>query len=247
MFLLPNLASWRRRRDAAPKTAFELTELTDLAYIKSSRSSYDTRTTSEEPTVSSESPVSAMRPPNVPSAMEEVLAMPELLEAILLHLPLSQILMTAQLVSPFFHETITDSPMLQQALFFMPASMDKPYLSKPNPMLTHGANSRFIDERENRYLGTEDTKWPSDGAFKQLNWEEWTRKHRKYTVRGASWRRMLVVQPPIQELEFLSREGSWKIKNETGIRMGQLENTYSDDWARFWITKDGLGRIDLTP
>lgn len=96
-------------------------------------------------------------------------------------------------------------------------------------------------------MGTEDTKWPSDGALKQLNWDEWTKKHRKYTVRGASWRRMLVVQPPIQELEFFTQDGRWKIHNETGIKMGQLENTYSDDWARFRITKDGLGRIDLTP
>jgi len=241
MFLLPNTASWRRRRDAAPKTAFELT------YIKSIPSPYGTRSNSEQDTVSLVPSVPAMRSPDVLSAMDEVLSMPELLEAILLHLPLSQILMTAQLVSPFFRETITDSPMLQQALFFMPASMDKPYLSRPNPMLTHRANSHFIDERENRSSTTENTKWPSDGAFKQLNWEEWTKKHRKYTVRGASWRKMLVVQPPIQELEFFSREGRWKIHNETGIRMGQLENTYSDDWARFRITKDGLGRIDLTP
>lgn len=241
MFLLPNLASWRRRRDAAPKTAFELT------YIKTVASSHDTRATSDKDTVSIEHSVTAMRPPNVPSAMEEVFAMPELLEAILLHLPLSQLLMTAQLVCSFFHETVADSPMLQQALFFMPTSMDKPYFSRPNPMLTHRINSHFIDERENRSPGVEDTKWPFDGALKQLNWEEWIKKHRKYTVRGASWRRMLVVQPPIQDLEFISKGGTWRIHNETGIRMGQLENTHSDDWARFHITKDGLGRMDLMP
>ncbi|KAH8602345.1 hypothetical protein B0O99DRAFT_588547 [Bisporella sp. PMI_857] len=233
MFSFPKLssvASWRKALSSAPKASVELSVIEST----SSECTLVTRPT--------KTTTARMRPPNVQSAMEEVLAMPELLEAILLHLPMGEILLTAQLVSSSFYDTIADSALLQQALFFAPAAVDRQYISRPNPLVHHHADAHFIDERDKRFTThTYDTKWPSDDSMRQLDWKEWTQRFRKYTVRGASWRRMLVVQPPVHELNF----PSWKVSNAEGVRMGQLENAaMGSGWRTFHITCDGRGTLD---
>jgi hypothetical protein len=60
--------------------------------------------------------------PDTMSAQESVLALPELLESILLHLPLKDLLF-AQKVSRQWQTVIATSPPIQQALFFAPGQV----------------------------------------------------------------------------------------------------------------------------
>jgi hypothetical protein len=180
--------------------------------------------------------------PTTHCARDRVLATPELLEAILLHLPLNELLTTAQLVSSTFHDTISDSISIQQALFFLP-DLSPSAFGSPCPLLHHCGESTFSDERHVPLLPTEMTdwqKWPDrNDGLQPLMWQEYARKIKAYTVKGATWRRMLVVQPPIREL---SLNGGNVLRNEVGVTMGQLENCFGD-WREFVITKEGRGSL----
>ena len=95
----------------------------------------------------------------------------------------------------------------------------------------------FRDER----FPSQSTSWDrvDEGGMQPLMWEIYARKMKSFSVRGASWRRMLVVQPPIKELIL---NGGNVLRNETGITMGQLENCVGG-WRDFKITKEGRGRL----
>jgi hypothetical protein len=183
-----------------------------------------------------------LEPIDRPTARDRVLATPELLEAILVHLPLCDILTRAQLVSAHFHDTISSSISIQQALFFLPNS--NAWVSETNPLLSHLGVSFFIDQRSRYFMEQPDRRpnnfaWPQRNGLNPLVWQEYVRKNRVYSVKGASWRRMLVVQPPIKELEL---NGGNTLSNEQGVKMGQLENVFMD-WGSFFIRKDGKGSL----
>jgi hypothetical protein len=56
------------------------------------------------------------------AALNQVLETPEILESILLHLPLRDLLVTAQRINHAWNNLIVSSPAIQEALFFQARS-----------------------------------------------------------------------------------------------------------------------------
>ncbi|KAG9242019.1 hypothetical protein BJ878DRAFT_426815 [Calycina marina] len=186
-----------------------------------------------------------MRSSSTSTALQEVLAILELVETILLHLPIAHII-KAQIVCSNFHRIITKSLTLQQKLFLKPILLEIATSSQPNPLLAHKNASRFIDLRKGMdHTSLEKYTWPDNRELvRQLDWNEWAKHHHRYTVNDASWRKMLVVNPPIKLLKFSIGEWSWEAYNKRGVTMGQLENAYTNCCDIFRIDEDGVGMID---
>ncbi|KAI1780999.1 hypothetical protein F4818DRAFT_23132 [Hypoxylon cercidicola] len=172
--------------------------------------------------------------------MEAVLSIPELLEAILLHLDMATLLVSATRVNKTWQAVIYTSVLIQQALYFQPVSTEaQEYgwkgFSEPcvdsenaqeaeyliiNPLLKKRFGHCFFDTgefygyilransfysmpwtpyaRENTQAMTRPS-YPSgpqtaDMTLKEL--DEIDIACRKFTRKGASWRKMLVSQPP---------------------------------------------------
>ncbi|KAF6832692.1 F-box domain-containing protein [Colletotrichum musicola] len=210
-------------------------------------------------------------------AMDIVLAIPELLESILVHVDMKTLLVSAPRVCKAWKATMDESPAVQQTLFFKPVGIavsPGPIHSPPesddevkageqertkaviiNPLLAAKFNKCFFDfgptysfhRRANSFyempwtprpIKTERESW---GGYSQLRpaplspdearVEKESRD--RFTRRGASWRRMLVSQPPPPSLGYvrcdisdLPAEGqrvqSANIPAGSGLRMGQL-------------------------
>jgi hypothetical protein len=153
------------------------------------------------------------------AAREKVFALLEIFEAILFELPLRDLLVHAQLVSHTWNTTIQSSTLLQQHLFLLPA---QPSTSPPkfNPLLHSSFPPWFEDNTHNRY---------NRGAeFKTLDWNSTPKKQLAYARKEASWRKMLLCQPPVHvlliEKNRYSMGGDWhqegSINFEDGVRMG---------------------------
>jgi hypothetical protein len=207
-----------------------------------SNASFKTQSTPSEATPSTPTP-----------ARNRVLASPELLESILLHLPLLDLLLRIPLVCEYFHAA-TLSARIQQALFLLPTSSLSPLTSTPNPLLhcPHATAATFVDQRTAHFTSQPRPRSPlsflwahpdaPDEALPALTWPRYAARYRAYNRKDASWRRMLVVQPPVRELEM--RHGQVAsgnvLVNESGVRMAQLENVPMD-WGHFWVGREGRG------
>jgi len=162
---------------------------------------------------------------------KRVLETPELLEAILLHLPLRSIVL-AQRVCVFFRSTISASPLLQQALFLMPTLSTSPSKPRPNPLLRHSPDARFLDHRcWNGVRGNAD--WPCDSD----------RLNPYHVIMGGdtSWKNMLIVQPPTKTICLTSGKC---FTNEEGVRLGDL-GVYLMfyEWNMFVVRSAGGGKL----
>ncbi|KAF8144400.1 hypothetical protein K438DRAFT_1426589, partial [Mycena galopus ATCC 62051] len=123
-----------------------------------------------------------------------VLSIPELLELILVRLPMRDLLVTAPLVSKTWHAA-TLSPELQRALFFEPDALSPPIR---NPLLMETFPPFFAvpPPNQNRWL------WPgTPDAIKAM---PWSRAPEAFKRANASWRRMLVTQPPTRTMVIIS-------------------------------------------
>ncbi|KAI3327823.1 hypothetical protein HD806DRAFT_531158 [Xylariaceae sp. AK1471] len=133
------------------------------------------------------------------SAAQHVLGTVELLEFILLNLDTRTLLTSAQRVDRYWHEVIRHSPLLQRALFF------EPDLNAPRiynlllagvfpfcfPHLDPEAGDPMQPICRNKVL-------PIDINFRTFpNISTIIRKASAFAYIHASWRRMLVQQPPI--------------------------------------------------
>ncbi|KAI1190618.1 hypothetical protein F5B17DRAFT_385892 [Nemania serpens] len=169
--------------------------------------------------------------------METVFAIPELLEAILLQLDITSLLVSASRVNKMWNHLIETSPAIQQALFFQPVqdhcsarssqqnstatttwcqwTRDQPTV---NPLLVKKFGKYFDSGEDYGRI------YRCCDAFHKLPWEEnrgidlettlemqrvitsQKRDCSRFTRRGASWRRMLVSQPPPTQLGALWQE-----------------------------------------
>jgi len=120
-------------------------------------------------------------------AQDAAISTPELLELILFHLPMRDLLVTAPLINKRW-QALTLAPTLQRALFFEP----DPIVSKPvmNPLLAEIFPAFFKFTSENRWRGT------SESIMKM----SWSKAPDAFKRKEASWRRMLVTQPPAQTM-----------------------------------------------
>ncbi|KAF9877501.1 F-box domain-containing protein [Colletotrichum karsti] len=184
--------------------------------------------------------------------MEAALAIPELLESILIHLDMTTLLVSAQRVSKAWKALIDASPAVQQALFFKPVAAESSQdssgdvekasatgqqddkeaktnikSSRPviNPLLAKKFNKCFFDRgqtyslhrRANSFYELPWSRRPVQttqeiwGGWSQVRPAELSAEEkleegqlrRRFTRRGASWRRMLVSQPPPPSLGYM--------------------------------------------
>jgi hypothetical protein len=167
-----------------------------------------------------------------------VLKSPELLEMILNHLSMREILPLQSVCHVWRDIIMHDSPILGRKLFLTPALSDSPDYPTDNPFL----KARF--PKLSTYLLQGNIKWRpkwikalDEAELRELG-EEF------FECESASWRRMLLTQPPIKEVvvyvappptpveiegEKIVRRGISElmdaqivVKNKKGVTMGMI-------------------------
>lgn len=177
------------------------------------------------------------------SAGERISDIVEVLEQILLDVPIKDLLVNAHRVNKTWVAVIKGSTKLQQALFFEPVPIescryaDRTHLAQAGHQQrgystvvvhheTHGTVSR-------RYLhDVWVTANPFESLFKKKRTEKTTRPE-------ASWRRMFISQPPTifswRSTEFLKLDG---LLDHIAADRGTLQRR---DWTRIEYARDLLG------
>ncbi|KAK8008088.1 hypothetical protein PG991_010639 [Apiospora marii] len=164
------------------------------------------------------------------AARDNVLATPELLEIIFAFTEVRNLLVSGQSVCKLWRDVIAQSPRLQKHLFFQPEGeralgdgerrADIP--ATPNPLLQHAFKDFFFpghQERSVRFTLT---------SLRQLpiaDMKNGRMRHSAFIRAGASWRSMLVSQPPPRELVLAAdrRDPSRAVIRLRGpVRMGLL-------------------------
>jgi hypothetical protein len=179
--------------------------------------------------------------------VERVFACPELLCHIL-SLVGPRTLLLSLCVSRTFNDIITGSPGLQQQLFFQPrlehqgsstlvSYQDRDHGYEPrcirhvqfNPLLIHSFPNFF----PKTVLGSSRT------FFLQLDWNSNAAASTAYARDGASWRRMLVSDPPLEKATL-----SWSISSQGGGEVRKLDLlTGSTDGLRMGLLYDLVQEI----
>ncbi|RYO93275.1 hypothetical protein DL762_001224 [Monosporascus cannonballus] len=145
------------------------------------------------------------RPPT--SQNIRVLDIPEILEAILLHVDMRTLLVSALRVSRFWYFLVARSPQLQRHLFFREDFSAGPADPKMNPLLRETFPFCFPrdddDGRARVYAKSERCATQGEGEYH--NFARRTAAHVLHNPVAfnrlqASWRRMLVQQPPLKEV-----------------------------------------------
>ncbi|KAF7353307.1 putative f-box domain protein [Mycena sanguinolenta] len=123
------------------------------------------------------------------NSQNAVLSTPELVELTLSHLPIRDLLIIAPLVCKTW-QALTLTPALQRALFFEP---DPSYRAERvrNPLLME-MFAPFYSA-----VSTERWTWPT---AKDIKWMPWSKAPHAFNRPEASWRRMLVAQPPPRKM-----------------------------------------------
>ncbi|KAI0156102.1 hypothetical protein BJ166DRAFT_532155 [Pestalotiopsis sp. NC0098] len=153
----------------------------------------------------------------------DVWSIPEVAENILAHLSMKDLLL-AQRVSSGWKELIARSPVLQECLFFRPRqseanrdmSSDAIPARELNPLLVEHMPMWFSTSQNKHYQSVRDAPWAESVA------------RLVFLRRDASWRRMLLAQPPFTVFESVqsvhTRIGDKLsvgcIEQPDGVRMG---------------------------
>lgn len=132
------------------------------------------------------------------SARDKVLSISETFEVILLHLDTGTLLTKAQLICRTWTTFIQDSPAIQWALFFKPVKTSM--RTHQNPLLAEMFPSVF--SRENGESNGNLTFTTFVMIRNPHKMEAWIRPE-------ASWRKMLVQQPPLYKLSLLYTASSF--------------------------------------
>ncbi|KAJ7899782.1 hypothetical protein B0H13DRAFT_2196034, partial [Mycena leptocephala] len=154
------------------------------------------------------------------SARDSVIQTPELVEHTLALLPIRDLLVTAPLVSKMW-QAITLSPSLQRALFFEPdpkASASHPI---KNPLLVELFQPFFAPNAAREF------PWP--GSATAILAMPWAQALEAFKRADASWRRMLVTQPPAQTMVIIQNSHGMggmsqrkAVLRDLSLRMGML-------------------------
>ena len=212
------------------------------------------------------------KPNTIQAAHDTVFAICELLEAILLDVDMRTLLVSVQRVCKRWNAVIASSPPLQRRLFFLPSfprssceASSTAYASvqdcfEQNPLLQWAFPCFFVqdfdkgpcpDHVQRGHLpkgfvlaGTRGNVWRTE-LLPMLDTRFRERRHRACARRCASWRRMLVSQPPPVTV---ARVGTMDESPEPprrmaaipgGLRMGAL---YDEVFAVNW---EGRARSEM--
>lgn len=134
-------------------------------------------------------------------------------------------LLHAQLVSKHWHDMISTSPLLQQNLFLKPRpSVNTEEPSIFNPLLLKHFE-RMLKGRES-YHNTMHYSTTAMFDMSIANMKDGRKVHKAFIRRDASWRRMLVAQPPITSIGYAGKvndDENWSLLPfPEGLRMGDL-------------------------
>ena len=187
-----------------------------------------------------------------------VLGTPEILELVLFHLDIKTRIVSAPRVCKFWLDTLNQSPLVKKASFFQPEKSPSASSEEPpriNPLLLEAFGDAFFDlsndkARKHSFRRAEyfwKLPWSPQALLKlragngSIRSVEPTCRQRSFTRAGASWRRMLVSQPPPPFLGFTWLNGfpdgtmggnriridSLNPRNDDagGVTMGQLYDT----------------------
>ncbi|KAK6971715.1 putative f-box domain protein [Favolaschia claudopus] len=152
------------------------------------------------------------------TAQDTVIATPELLEYTISYLPMRDLLVTAPLVSRTWL-AITQTPNIQQALFFEPdpSASERTF----NPLLVELFPPFFTEYEKNRF------SWPTANTIQSL--PESGNMFEAFRRPEASWRRMLVSQPPPQTMLIKQKSHGMRcdskrtaVLHDVSLRMGTL-------------------------
>ncbi|OQE84091.1 hypothetical protein PENNAL_c0029G01012 [Penicillium nalgiovense] len=146
--------------------------------------------------------------PTPTPVQSHALSIPEIFELILLNLDTHTLLTKATRICHSWSHFINFSPRIQWALFFRPLdnALNKP--KTQNPLLAETFPSIF-DQSENTNkkndLDTDTTneKTTSNVTLTTFDMVKNPHKWDAYIRQEASWRRMLVQQPPVYTLSLL--------------------------------------------
>ncbi|CAH0054647.1 unnamed protein product [Clonostachys solani] len=203
-------------------------------------------------------------PAQASPALEAVLATQELFEDILLRLPIEIILTAAQRVSKTWQRQIESSRPLQRHLFLLPDTSKtleetrgdcivNPLLYRHfGPMLGRkeeqsGGTDPFGPQPPARRLrmGYMSIKAMQDMRLSIADMSGGRVRHKRFACAGATWRRMLVSQPPPRSVGYIEyaengqsqRYGDAPLDVVTildGLRMGMLWDTiYRTLWSPY--------------
>ncbi|KAI1333608.1 hypothetical protein F5Y15DRAFT_421639 [Xylariaceae sp. FL0016] len=139
-----------------------------------------------------------------PSAMEKTLGTIELLEAILAHLDMRTLLVSAQRCKHHWNSVIRSSPTLRRALFF---DEDHNAETTPNPLLAEVFPFCYphLDPTAQdplQIIGRVEAS-RAIGAYPFLNIEHIMARQDAFAYKRASWRQMLIQQPPPQGISLM--------------------------------------------
>lgn len=193
------------------------------------------------------------------SIAHRVFDVPELLELILLELPIPDI-MNFQQVNRTARDAINASPMLQRALSLRADSADSPLRAPFSDLYSTftggfscGHTTRY--RRQPRRLSLASDEMPVAAEFVSLG--------SRLPVIGTRWRRMFVLQPPIHEMSATvscctisrTRMDPQIITSETGITIGDLHDAAQKLWnehrqctnaGMLQHDEDGLVKVQVT-
>ncbi|KAI1122181.1 hypothetical protein F5Y10DRAFT_254641 [Nemania abortiva] len=155
-------------------------------------------------------------------AVLQVLQTAELLQEILLHLDMRSLLTAAQRVSRQWRELITTSPPLQRALYFKPVVRAASRPTTLNPLLVKIFRLWFKPSR--RHLRYAICHLHRD-HFKRLPIAQASRRQ-AFMHPTATWRQMLVQQPPVLRL------GYWGISDRSQIPKNYIVTMQFEDGLR---------------
>jgi hypothetical protein len=169
----------------------------------------------------------APRPPlgfdRLSTKFEDVWAITEIAENILAHLPMKDLLL-AQRVSTGWQVLIASSPALQELLFMRPRQPEANQSVSPNSMPTRQFNPLLIEHMSMWFSPQERNARQS---VKDVPWGQ-TVSRLVFLRKEASWRRMLLAQPPFTAFELVHRVHFYGgdrvsvgcIDQQEGVRMG---------------------------
>ncbi|KAK7000300.1 putative MFS transporter [Favolaschia claudopus] len=129
---------------------------------------------------------------------------PELLELILVDVPMLDLLLCAPLVCKTWQAT-TKTPTIQRLLFFLPDPTIPASERILNPLLEAKFPPFFTPDPYGH-----GGNW-CRVAYRHIRSMAWSKKVKAFKYAEASWRRMLTTQPPTQRM--LVKEGTYQLHN----------------------------------
>lgn len=164
-----------------------------------------------------------------PAPVARVLSTPELLTAILLDVDPGTLLTSAQRVSKYWHTLITTSPPIQRALWLQAPVV----LSTTQP---RAGDEEQPERQHNSLLAAAFAPWFRHDTNREGRRGQWSTRafrsiplaepdaHAAYMAPNASWRRMLVSDPPVLKLGlWASNQWSGCIPDSKGWQFKVLE------------------------